>query len=150
MRRALLWAIMGVAAAALVLADLGTIVLTQSAARDRARKDLVEQADAFATASIGSTEQARTLKLVRRVARAQGAKLVSVSADGAFVGALPQELSPDVLTSDKLSNGKTVSTRDSSFALAFAAVVATVVSRRISRHLKEAVDSTHRMNHQCR
>ena len=108
-RRTLLVAIIGVVAAALVFADIGTIVLIQRAARDRARQDLVEQAQAFATASIGSAEQARTLELVRRVARAQGAQLVRISADGTAKSKLPQGLSLSSLAVDKLAAGEAVS-----------------------------------------
>ena len=123
MRRRLTIAIVGVVAAALVVAGVGTLVLARAAARERTRQDLVEQAGALAAAAEGLQRPA-VLNALRRSLRLEGAALVPLvlrpgprSADGLRP---PVEL--DAGEMERLRAGEAVSGWDGDLAYAAAPV----------------------------
>ena len=77
MRRRLTFTIVGLVAAALLVAGLGTLVLGRAAARDETRRDLVDQAVAFSGLTDG-LQQGPVLNALRRSLRLEGAAIVPV------------------------------------------------------------------------
>ena len=129
MRRRLTLTIVGVVAAALVVAGAGTLVLARTAARDETRRNLVEQAEALAGAAEG-LQRTPLLNALRRSLRLEGAALVPI-ADGrvppAPAGRRPPErrrspVALDEAELDRLRSGSSVSGWDGDVAYAAAPV----------------------------
>ena len=125
MRRRLTVAIVGVVAAALVVAGIGTLVLARSAARHQTEDDLVEQAQALAEAAEG-LQRPGVLNALRRSLRLEGAAVVPLARPGLrprfeAVGS-PVELDPAEI--DRLRSGSTVSGWEGDLAYAAAPLAA--------------------------
>ena len=88
MTRRLTVAIVGMVAGALLLAGVGTLVLTQLAARRDTRHDLEQQVVDVAT-SLQGTRRPAVTQVIRRALRLQGAEVVSFGALGNRASALP-------------------------------------------------------------
>jgi signal transduction histidine kinase len=106
--RRLTVAIVGMVAGALLLAGVGTLVLTQLGARQEARRDLEEQAVDLATSLQGARRPAVTQAL-RRALRLQGAEVVVFGASGDRVSALPAGVTDDDLDLAALRAGSVIS-----------------------------------------
>jgi hypothetical protein len=124
-RRRLTVAIVGVVAAALVVAGIGTLVLARSAARHQTEDDLVEQAQALAEAAEG-LQRPGVLNALRRSLRLEGAAVVPLARPGLrarfeAVGS-PVELDPAEI--DRLRSGSTVSGWEGDLAYAAAPLAA--------------------------
>jgi len=78
MRRRLTLTVVGLVAAALLVAGLGTLVLGRAAARGETRRDLVDQAVALAGLTDG-LQRAPVLNALRRSLRLEGAAIVPVA-----------------------------------------------------------------------
>ena len=119
MTRRLTVAIVGMVAGALLLAGVGTLVLTQLGARQEARRDLEQQAVDVATSFQGARRPAVTQAL-RRALRLQGAEVVLFGASGNRVTALPAGVSDSDLDLAALRAGSVISGahRDLVFAAA--------------------------------
>jgi len=117
--RRLTVAIVGMVAGALLLAGVGTLVLTQLGARQEARRDLEQQAVDVATSFQGARRPAVTQAL-RRALRLQGAEVVLFGASGNRVTALPAGVSDSDLDLAALRAGSVISGahRDLVFAAA--------------------------------
>jgi len=106
--RRLTVAIVGMVAGALLLAGVGTLVLTQLGARQEARRDLEQQAVDVATSFQGARRPAVTQAL-RRALRLQGAEVVLFGASGNRVTALPAGVSDSDLDLAALRAGSVIS-----------------------------------------
>ena len=124
MRRRLTIAIVGVVAAALLVAGIGTLVLARSAARQQTEDDLVEQAQALAAAAEG-LQRPGVLNALRRSLRLEGAAVVPLARPGLRprfeAPGSPVDL--DRAEIDRLRTGSTVSGWDGDLAYAAAPVV---------------------------
>ena len=115
MRRRLTLTIVGVVAAALVVAGVGTLVLARTAARDETRRDLVDQAEALAGAAEG-LQRAPVLNALRRSLRLEGAALVPIAPgpvppppSGRRLPPLRSPVALDEAELDRLRSGSSVS-----------------------------------------
>lgn len=108
MTRRLTVAIVGMVAGALLLAGVGTLVLTQLGARRETRHDLEQQVVDVAT-SLQGTRRPAVTQLIRRALRLQGAEVVSFGALGNRATALPAGVTDGDLDLDALRAGRVIS-----------------------------------------
>lgn len=104
MRRRLTISIVGSVAAALLVAGLGTLVLAWRGAREDARSEL--EREAMALASEAETMRPRTIELLRRTLRLEGAAIIRLGDVGS--AELPEPLPSGLrvqLTSGELVSG---------------------------------------------
>lgn len=119
MRRRLTVTIVGLVAAALVMAGLGTWALERRGAAEETRQALVDQAQALAQVAEGVARPA-LLTTLNRSLRLDGSAVVRLGRNGTPVEVLPAGLLLDPSAGARLSRGDVVSGRqgDRAFAVA--------------------------------
>jgi signal transduction histidine kinase len=127
-RRRLTFALLGLVAGALLLAGVGTLLLTESDARHQATAQLVDQAQIIAT-SARDVRHPAELAAVRRVLRLEQAEIVGVTALDQPLGLLPDGLTAADLDPPALVAGRTVSGVSGSVAYAAVPVDPTLADR---------------------
>ena len=109
MTRRLLLALVGTAAAVLVVAGLGTLVLARSGARSEARDELEEQAAGLADFGRERLRPASTFNQLRRGLDLEGLEFLIVQGDGSLVGELPPGVRRGDLDLPRLRAGQVLS-----------------------------------------
>jgi two-component system OmpR family sensor kinase len=132
MKRQLTLAIVGVVAAALVVAGLGTFVLARLGARDETERELRNQAEELAASieDANDAEGVRSVAGLRRVLDVEGLEVEVVTEDATSVD-LPAGVDESDVDVDALRSGETVSGWHGS--LAYAAAGAEIESQRQTR-----------------
>ena len=128
MRRRLMMAFVGLVIGVLVIAGVGSLVLTRDAARRQASQQLVAEAQSL-TSGTSHSESLTVLRVVRRVLRLEDARLVRVGALGAVLSAAPPGLTSTDLDPQALLAGRTVSGEVGDLVYAAAPVHLTPVER---------------------
>ena len=121
MTRRLTIVIVGMVAGALLLAGVGTLVLTQLGARQEARRDLEQQAVDVAI-SLQGTRRPAVTQALRRALRLQGAAVVAFGAGDIRTAALPAGVSDDDIDLEALRAGRVISGSHGNLAFAAARV----------------------------
>jgi two-component system sensor histidine kinase BaeS len=107
--RRLIVAIVGMVAGALLLAGLGTLVLTQLGARQETRRELEDQAVNVAASLRGTQGRPAVGEALRRALRLQGALVVTFGPRGDRTSVLPAGVADDDLDLEALTAGEVVS-----------------------------------------
>jgi signal transduction histidine kinase len=127
-RRRLMMAFVGLVIGVLMIAGVGSLVLTRDAARRQASQQLVAEAQSL-TSGASHSESLTVLRVVRRVLRLEDARLVRVGALGAVLSAAPPGLTSTDLDPQALLAGQTVSGEVGDLVYAAAPVHLTQVDR---------------------
>jgi two-component system sensor histidine kinase BaeS len=106
--RRLVVTIVGVVAAALAVASIGTLVVLRLEARTRARADLRDQAIRLAS-RVETVEAPGALQIVVRALRLEGATVLRVDDDGRLRGVVPPGVDLTDLDPVRLRDGRPVS-----------------------------------------
>jgi signal transduction histidine kinase len=128
MRRRLMVAFVGLVAGVLIIAGVGSHVLTDNSARNQATRQLVTEAQSL-TSGNSETQSIAVLKVVRRVLKLEDARFLRVNRLGQITTVLPSGLTATDIDASALSAGQTVSGRDGNLVFAAAPVRLTVNER---------------------
>jgi len=124
-------AFVGLVLGVLVIAGIGSTVLTDHAARTQATQQLATEAKSLAGGA-GQTQRLtslRVLRVVKAVLRLEDARIVRVSASGAIISPIPAGLTSGDLEPGSLLQGDSVSGQDGALAFAAAPVALTLRAR---------------------
>jgi signal transduction histidine kinase len=131
MRRRLMLAFVGLVLVVLVIAGVGSTILTDHAARTQATQQLATEANSLAGGA-GQTQRltsVRLLKVVKAVLRLEDARIVRVTAAGEIVSPIPAGLTSSDLDPQSLLQGNSVSGQDGPLAFAAAPIALTPRAR---------------------
>lgn len=126
-------AMVGLVAAVLIIAGAGSLVLTRNAARNQAEAQLVSEANSL-KASKDPTRSLSVLRALRVTLKLEDADLITITALGDVVTALPHGLTDHDIDVAALLSGQATSGRRGNFVYAVAPVTLSNVERvRIAR-----------------
>jgi signal transduction histidine kinase len=121
MRRRLMLAMVGLVAVVLVIAGVGSLLLTRNEARNQAQQQLVSEAKAL-TGSRNNTRSIPVLRAVRSTLKLEDAEVIRISPLGDVVTPLPPTLNEQDLDVPAIQSGQTVSGRSGNLVYAVAPV----------------------------
>jgi len=127
-RRRLMLALVGLVALVLLIAGVGSLVLTRDQARAQATGQLVSEAQSLTSDGSG-LQSVAALRVVRRVLKLEDALVIRVDVAGQVVSALPSDLDAGQLQPQQLLAGQTVSGRQGSLVFAAAPVPVSIKAR---------------------
>ena len=133
-----MFAMVGLVAVVLVIAGVGSLLLTRNAARNQAQQQLVSEANSLRSAKV-QTRSTAVFRLLRQTLLLEDAEVVRIDRFGAILTALPSELSQDDIDVAAVQSGQTVSGRVGSTVYAVAPVT---LSEAEQRHFKLAPGAT--------
>ncbi len=128
MRRRLMLAMVGLVAVVLLIAGVGSLVLTRIEARNDAKAQLVSEADSLRSVSTGK-ESLKVLHIIHRTLRLENASLIRIDPAGNVTTHLPHGLTPEQLDLAALEAGETTSGRAGGVVYAAAPVDLTPLER---------------------
>jgi len=128
MRRRLMLAMVGLVAVVLVIAGVGSLLLTRKAARDQAQQQLVSEAQSLTTAKVG-TRSPVVLRIVRATLKLEDADLIRINAAGTVVTPLPDGLTQQDIDVAAVQSGQTTSGRKGNLVYAVAPVQLSAAER---------------------
>lgn len=138
MRRRLLFAMVGLVAVVLLIAGLGTLVLTRNAARNQAQQQLVQEAKSLTQSKLGS-QSLRTLTVIKATLTLENADVIRIDRFGTVRTSLPPGIVPADIDIAAVQNGQTVSGREGSLVFAVSPVTLSAQERqRLDRLDKRA------------
>lgn len=111
----------GLVALVLVIAGVGSLLLTRKAAREQAQQQLVAEAQSLTSAKAG-TERPAVLRAIRQTLKLEDAALIYINPAGTVVTALPAGLSPADIDVAAVESGLTTSGRRGNLVYAVAPV----------------------------
>jgi two-component system sensor histidine kinase BaeS len=114
-------ALVGLVASVLVIAGVGSLLLTRNGARNQAQQQLVTETNAL-TSSRAETRSLPVLRVIRRTLTLEDAALVRIDRLGAIVTPLPSNLAQDDIDVASVQSGRTVSGRVGSTVFAVAPI----------------------------
>ena len=120
-RRRLMLAMVGLVAVVLVIAGVGSLILTRNAARNQAQEQLISEADSLKTAA-SSAHSLSVLSVVRRTLELEDAAVIRIDHQGNVVTPLPEGLTAEDLDVAALHSGQTTSGRKGNLVFAVAPV----------------------------
>ncbi len=103
-------AMVGLVAVVLVIAGVGSLVLTRKAARDQAEQQLVSEADALTSSDIG-TQSLKVLQVIRATLKLEDADVVHIDVSGNVATTLPEGLTAQDIDVAAIEAGQTTSGR---------------------------------------
>src|SRR5580704_152994 len=121
MRRRLLFAMVGLVAVTLVIAGVGSLILTRNDARNQAKSELVSEVDALTSPKSGD-QSLRVLNVIRHTLKLENADTIRVTAAGELASSLPDGLSAEDIDPASLQNGQTTSGRQGNLVYAAAPI----------------------------
>jgi signal transduction histidine kinase len=121
MRRRLMVVMVGLVAVVLVIAGVGSLLLTRNAARNQAEQQLVSQVNALTSSKIGS-QSLTVLRVVRKTLKLEDADVIQIGRFGNVVTTLPEGLTPHDINVAALQAGETTSGRKGNTVYAVAPV----------------------------
>ena len=121
MRRRLMFAMVGLVAVVLVIAGVGSLILTRNAARNQAQQQLTSEADSLKTAA-SSAHSLSVLSVVRRTLELEDANVIRIDHMGRVVTPLPEGLTAEDIDVAALQSGQTTSGRKGNLVYAVAPV----------------------------
>jgi two-component system sensor histidine kinase BaeS len=129
MRRRLMIAMVGLVAVVLVIAGVGTLLLTRNAARNQAQQQLVTEANNLSSAKAGARSPA-VFRAIRHTLLLENAEVIRIDTLGAVVTALPSNISQDDIDTAAVKDGQTVSGRVGNTVYAVAPVTLSEAEQR--------------------
>ncbi len=114
-------AMVGLVAVVLLIAGVGSLILTRNAARTQAQQQLVSEANSLTSSKIG-TESLRVLGVVRTTLKLEDADVIQIDRLGNVVTPLPEGLTPQDIDVAAVQSGKTTSGRTGTTVFAVAPV----------------------------
>ncbi len=128
-------AMVGLVAVVLVIAGLGSLVLTRKAARDQAQSQLASEANALTSSKV-STQSLKVLGVIKRTLELEDADFVRIDRFGTIVSRLPDGLTARDIDVSALQAGKTTTGRQGNLVYAVAPVSLSEAERsRLARRL---------------
>ncbi len=121
-------AMVGLVAVVLLLAGVGSLVLTRIEARNDAKQQLVSETDSLRNVRNGS-QSAKVLHIIGRTLKLENAELIRIDPAGNLETDLPHGLTADQLDVAALEAGETTSGRTGNFVYAAAPVDLTPLER---------------------
>ncbi len=129
MRRRLLLVMVGLVAVTLVIAGVGSLILTRNAARNQAKAEIVSEVDSL-TSSQSGDRSLRVLDIIRHTLKLEDADTIPITASGEVASALPDGLSAEDIDPAALQNGETVSGRQGNLVYAAAPIDLSTAERK--------------------
>src|SRR5580698_11183977 len=127
MRRRLMLVMVGLVAVVLVIAGVGSLILTRNAARNQAQQQLVSEAESLT--SKAAPQHLDVLAAIRKTLTLEDADLITITALGNVVTALPDGLTAQDIDVAGLQSGQTSSGRTGNLVYAAAPVTLTEAER---------------------
>jgi two-component system sensor histidine kinase BaeS len=121
MRRRLMLAMVGLVAVVLVIAGVGSLVLTRNAARNQAQQQLISEADSL-TSAANSARSLGVLSVVRNTLKLEDADVIRIDRFGNVITALPEGLTAGDIDVAAVQAGQTTSGRKGNLVYAVAPV----------------------------
>ena len=121
-------AMVGLVAVVLVIAGVGSLILTRKQARDQAQDQLVAQANSL-TSPNGETRSLAVLRVLQRTLKLEDAGIIRINPAGTIVSSLPSNLSAQDIDVAAVQSGQTVSGRMGNLVFAVAPVTLTETER---------------------
>ncbi|HXB38439.1 MAG TPA: HAMP domain-containing sensor histidine kinase [Acidimicrobiales bacterium] len=122
MRRRLMLAMVGLVAVVLVIAGVGSLLLTRNAARNQAQQQLTQEAKSLTQSDLGS-QSLRTLAVVKKTLTLEDADVITINRFGEIIGnSLPSDINQNNIDVAAVQNGQTVSGRSGSLVYAVSPV----------------------------
>ena len=128
MRRRLTFAMVGLVAVVLVIAGVGSLVLTRNAARNQAQQQLISEADSL-TSAANSAHSLAVLNVVRKTLKLEDADVIRIDRFGNVITALPEGLTPEDIDVAAVQAGQTTSGRNGNLVYAVAPVTLSAQAR---------------------
>jgi signal transduction histidine kinase len=110
MRRRLMLVMVGLVAIVLVIAGVGSLILTRNAARNQAEQQLVSEVNSLTSSKI-ETQSLAVLKVVRKTLTLEDADIIQINRFGNVVTALPEGLTQQDIDVAAVQAGQTTSGR---------------------------------------
>jgi two-component system sensor histidine kinase BaeS len=130
MRRRLMLAMVGLVAVVLLIAGVGTLLLTRNAARDQAQQQLVQEAKSLTQSKLGS-QSLRNLGVIKHTLTLENADLIRINRLGHIASPLPSGLTQGDVGLAAVQNGQTVSGRKGNLVYALSPVTLSAQELRI-------------------
>ena len=121
MRRRLMFAMVGLVAVVLLIAGVGSLLLTRNAARNQAQQQLVQEAKSLTQSKLGS-QSLRTLTVVKATLTLENADVIRINRLGKIATPLPSDITQDDIDVAAVQNGQTVSGRQGNLVYAISPV----------------------------
>jgi two-component system sensor histidine kinase BaeS len=121
MRRRLMVAMVGLVAVVLLIAGVGTLLLTRNAARNQAQQQLVTEAKSLTSSKLSSVSL-KVLNVVHATLKLEDADVIRIDPLGAIVTALPSDISQNDIDVAAVQSGQTTSGRVGNVVYAVAPV----------------------------
>jgi signal transduction histidine kinase len=121
MRRRLMLAMVGLVAVVLLIAGVGTLLLTRNAARNQAQQQLVQEAKSLTQSKLGS-ESLRTLTVIKATLTLENADVIRINRFGTISTPLPSNIAQGDIDVAAVQNGQTVSGREGNLVYAISPV----------------------------
>jgi two-component system sensor histidine kinase BaeS len=136
MRRRLMLAMVGLVAVVLVIAGVGSLLLTRNAARNQAQQQLTQEAKSLTQSKI-SERSLGALAVIKATLKLEDADVITINRFGEIVGnTLPSDINENDIDVAAVQNGQTVSGRSGSLVYAVSPV--TLSQQEIERLAKRA------------
>ncbi len=121
MRRRLMLAMVGLVAVVLVIAGVGSLILTRNAARDQAQQQLVSEANSLTSSDTG-TRSVKVLRVVQATLKLENAEIIRIDRTGNVVTPLPNGLNAQDINVQAVQSGQTTSGRTGNLVFAVAPI----------------------------
>jgi signal transduction histidine kinase len=121
MRRRLMLAMVGLVAVVLVIAGVGSLILTRNAARNQAQQQLVSEANSLTSSDTG-TRSVKVLRVVQATLKLENAEIIRIDRAGTVVTPLPNGLSAQDIDVEAVQSGQTASGRTGNLVFAVAPI----------------------------
>ncbi len=128
MRRRLMFAMVGLVAFVLVIAGVGTLLLTRNAARNQAQQQLVTEANSLTSAQ-AQTRSPAVFRVLKHTLALENAEIIRIDRLGAIITPLPSNISQDDIDVAAVQSGQTTSGRVGNTVFAVAPVSLTNAER---------------------
>jgi len=115
-------AMVGLVAVVLLIAGVGSLLLTRNAARNQAQQQLTQEATSLTQSKI-SEQSLRALALIKATLKLEDADVITINRFGEIVGnSLPSDINENDIDVAAVQNGQTVSGRNGSLVYAVSPV----------------------------
>ena len=114
-------AMVGLVAVVLLIAGVGTLLLTRNAARNQAQQQLVQEAKSLTQSKLGS-ESLRTLTVIKATLTLENADVIRIDRFGNITTPLPSNITQGDVDVAAVQNGQTVSGRQGNLVYAISPV----------------------------
>jgi two-component system sensor histidine kinase BaeS len=121
MRRRLMIAMVGLVAVVLLIAGVGSLLLTRNAARNQAQQQLVQEAKSLTESKL-SGQSLQTLRIIKATLTLEDADVIRINRFGNIRTPLPSDITQEDIDVAAVQGGRTVSGRQGSLVYAVSPV----------------------------